>query len=158
VCAAALWAISVCSESALEVSGSTEAILFLFNDLLERRDTEKELLEGTGVEDDYILPINYYGGKERDEQGKHLKPWLMEMEELLFFHIGLTLQANGSYAIASSSKSSSEDVFRFTPPLYQSDNLHFLVHSGDALLADFVEDILSKIEEKATEFPQYFLN
>nr|TKW31397.1 hypothetical protein SEVIR_2G103200v2 [Setaria viridis] len=136
--------------------GSADAISFLFNDLLARRDTEKEILTGRGVEDDYMLPINYYGVKDRDAQGDHLKPWLMEMEEPLFVHIGLTQQEDGSYTIASSSKSSSssEDVFRFIPSLDHTDNLHFLVHSGDALLADFVENILSNIEEKAKEFLQ----
>jgi len=64
-------------------------------------------------------------------------------------HIGLTRQADGSYAIASSSQSSasSEDV----PSLNHTDNLAFVVQSGDVLLADFVESMLSKLVDEDEE-------
>ncbi|OEL28270.1 hypothetical protein BAE44_0010707 [Dichanthelium oligosanthes] len=149
VCAAAVWAISVCSESPLEAHGSFDAISRLFKDLLDRYDTEKLILEGREVDQEYMLPSDYYSVKDTDAQGGHMQPWLMEMEELLFVHIRLTQQEDGSYAIASSSRSSSssEDV----PSLDHADNLVFLVQSGDALLADFVENMKSKLEEKAKE-------
>ncbi|KAF8690605.1 hypothetical protein HU200_040975 [Digitaria exilis] len=154
VCAATVWAISVCSQSLLEVRGSIDTISCLFEDLLDRRDMEKVILEGVGVDDECTLPSDNYGVKDGDAQGDHLKPWLMEMEELLFVHIWLTQQADGSYAIASSSESSSssEDVYLFVPSLDHTDNLEFLVQSGDMLLADFVENILSKLVKKAEEF------
>ncbi|CAL5089683.1 unnamed protein product [Urochloa decumbens] len=152
VCAAAVWAISVCSESQLEAIGSMDAILCLFGDLLDRRDKEKLILEAGEVEHEYMLPRDYYGVRDRDSQGDHLKPWLMEMEELLFVHIGLTQQADGSYSIASSSKcSGSEDVSFFIPSLDHTDNLEVLLQSGDVLLADAVESILSMLQEKANE-------
>uniref|UniRef100_K4A1L5 Clathrin/coatomer adaptor adaptin-like N-terminal domain-containing protein n=1 Tax=Setaria italica TaxID=4555 RepID=K4A1L5_SETIT len=110
VCAAAVWAISVCSES----MSKSVALLMQFRSSLMT----------------YWLDVI--------RRKRYLK------------------QEDGSYTIASSSKSSSssEDVFRFIPSLDHTDNLHFLVHSGDALLADFVENILSNIEEKAKEFLQ----
>ncbi|KAF8776327.1 hypothetical protein HU200_003632 [Digitaria exilis] len=134
--------------------GSIDTISCLFEDLLDRRDMEKVILEGVGVDDECTLPSDNYGVKDGDAQGDHLKPWLMEMEELLFVHIWLTQQADGSYAIASSSESSSssEDVYLFVPSLDHTDNLEFLVQSGDMLLADFVENILSKLVKKAEEF------
>ncbi|CAN6197432.1 unnamed protein product [Urochloa humidicola] len=154
VCAAAVWAISVCSEPHSEALGTMDAIWCLFEDLLDRRDKEKLILGAGEVEHEYMLPRGYYGVKDRDAQGGHLKPWLMEMEELLFVHIGLTQQADGSYAIASSSKSisGSEDVSFFIPSLDHTDNLGYLLQSGDVLLADVVESILSMLQEKANEF------
>jgi len=151
VCAAAVWAISVCSESLLEARGSVDAIFSLFEDLLKRRDMEKLINGDREVEHEYMLPRDYYGVKDRDAQGDHLKPWLVEMEELLFVHIGLTQQADGCYAIASSSKgsSSSEDASLSIPSLDHTDNLEILVQSGDVLLADFVDEILSMLLEKA---------
>ncbi|CAN6203547.1 unnamed protein product [Urochloa humidicola] len=152
VCAAAVWAISVCCESHLEALGSMDAIWCLFGDLLDRRDKEKLILEDGDVEHEYMLPRDYYGVKDRDAQEDHLKPWLMEMEELLFVHIGLTQQADGSCSIASSSKcSGSEDVSFFIPSLDHTDNLEFLLQSGDVLLADVVQSILSMLEEKTNE-------
>jgi coatomer subunit beta len=149
VCAAAVWAISVCSDSLLETRGAMVAILPLFKDLMDRRDIEKLIIGGGEVEHEYMLASYCYGVKERDAREQHLQPWLMEMEELLFVHIGLTRQADGSYAIASSSKSSasSEDV----ASLDHTDNLAFLMQSGDALLADFVEDMLSKLVDEDEE-------
>ena len=151
VCAAAVWAISVCSESLLEARSSVDAIFSLFEDLLKRRDMEKLINGDREVEHEYMLPRDYYGFKDRDAQGNHLKPWLMEMEELLYVHIGLTKQADGCYDIASSSKgiSSSEDASLSIPSLVHTDNLEILVQSGDVLLADFVDDILSMLLEKA---------
>ena len=72
------------------------------------------------------------------------------MEELLFVRIGLTRQADGSYDIASSSKSSASSAngYPHRPSLELTDNLAFLVHSGDALLADFVENRLSELVVK----------
>lgn len=153
VCAAAVWAISVCSESLLEVRGTIVAISCLFKDLLYRRQIEKQILGGE-LEHEYMLPSNYFGLTGGDAQGEHQQTWLREMEELLFIHIGLTPQADGSYAIASSSKgsASSEGESLFIPPLGYTDNLVFLVHSGDALLADFVDKMLSKLVEKAEEY------
>ncbi|CAN6227386.1 unnamed protein product [Urochloa humidicola] len=148
VCAAIVWAISVCSESLLETHGAMVAISPLFKDLLDQFDLEKLIRGCVEVENEYMLASDCYAAKERDAQGENLQPWLMEMEELLFVHIGLTRQADGSYAIASSSKSnSSEDV----PSLNHTDNLSFLVQSGDVRLADFVENLLSKLVEKDKE-------
>ncbi|CAL5028961.1 unnamed protein product [Urochloa decumbens] len=149
VCAAAVWAISLCSESLLETRGVMVAISPLFKDLLDRCDLEKLIQGGGEVENEYMIASDCYGDKQGDAQGEHLQPWLMEMEELLFVHIGLTRQADGSYAIASSSKSSasSEDV----PSLNHTDNLSSLVQYGDALLADFVGNLLSKLVEKDEE-------
>ncbi|RLM75619.1 hypothetical protein C2845_PM15G01060 [Panicum miliaceum] len=150
VCAAAVWAISVCSDSLLETHGAMVAISPLFKDLMDRRDIEKLIIGGGEVEHEYMLASDCYGVKEGDAQEQHLQPWLMEMEELLFVHIGLTRQADGSYAIASSSKSSasSDDV----PSLDHTDNLAFLMQSGDALLADFVENMLSKLVDEDEEW------
>lgn len=39
-----------------------------------------------------MFSTDYYGVTARDAQGEHQKPWLMEMEELLFVRIGLMLQ------------------------------------------------------------------
>ncbi|PUZ68947.1 hypothetical protein GQ55_2G069700 [Panicum hallii var. hallii] len=135
---------------ACQARGSFDAILSLFEDLLKRRNMEKLIHGDTEVEQEYMLPRDYYGVKDKDAQGDHLKPWLMEMEELLFVHIGLTQQADGCYAIASSSEgsSSSDNVSLFIPSLDHTDNLEILVQSGDVLLADFVDDILSMLLEK----------
>ncbi|KAJ1269868.1 hypothetical protein BS78_06G010800 [Paspalum vaginatum] len=150
VCAAAVWAISVYSKFLLDAHSTFFSVACLFKDLLVRREIEKEILGGE-LEDEYMLPSDYYRRTEGGAQGEHQKTWLMEMEELLFFHIGLTRQADGSFAIASSSKSSasSEDgsLFITLPPLEHTDNLAFLVQSGDALLADFVDDMVSKLVE-----------
>ncbi|KAF8647293.1 hypothetical protein HU200_065444 [Digitaria exilis] len=136
VCAAALWGISMCSESLFETRGAMFVISRLFDDLLDRYYVEKLIRGGGEME---FETRDCYGVKE----GEHLQQCLMEMEELLFVHIGLRRQPDGSYAIASSSKNSasSEDV----PSLNYTDNLTFLVQSGDVLLADFVENMLSKI-------------
>ncbi|OEL35492.1 hypothetical protein BAE44_0003489 [Dichanthelium oligosanthes] len=154
VCAAAIWAISVCSESLLETRGTMIAISPLFEDLLVRFGIDKLIHRGGGVEHEYMLASDYYGVKEGDAQGEHPQPWLMEMEELLFVHIGLTRQADGSYAIASSSKdtASSEDVSLYLASLDHTDNLMFVVQSGDALLADFMENMLSKLVEKDEKY------
>ena len=150
VCAAAVWAISVCSDSLLETRDAMVAISPLFKDLMDRRDLEKLITGGAEVEHEYMLASDCYGVKEGNAQEQHLQPWLMEMEELLFVHIGLTRQADGSYAIASSSQSSatSEDV----PSLNHTDNLAFVVQSGDVLLADFVESMLSKLVDEDEEW------
>uniref|UniRef100_A0A804RH87 Coatomer subunit beta-1 n=1 Tax=Zea mays TaxID=4577 RepID=A0A804RH87_MAIZE len=121
-------------------------------DLLDRRKIEKLILGGE-AENQYKLSTDYYGVTAGDAtQGKHQQPWLMEMEELLFVRIGLTRQAGGSYAIPSSSKSSASSSNAYLPePLGNTDNLIFLVHSGDALLADFVEIMLSNLKKKVKE-------
>ncbi|KAL6650275.1 hypothetical protein ACP70R_009200 [Stipagrostis hirtigluma subsp. patula] len=149
VCAAALWAISVCSVSLLETRSAFIVISRLFEGLLDQREIEKEINGGGEVQHERT---DYYNARKGDAQGEHQQPWLMEMEELLFVHMGLRRQADGSYAIASSSNSSTnaEVESLFMPScLERTDNLAFLVWSGDALLADFVEEILSELLEKA---------
>lgn len=152
VCAAAVWAISMFSGSLEEVSDAIVALSCFFKDLLDRRKIEKLILGGE-AENQYKLSTDYYGVTAGDAtQGKHQQPWLMEMEELLFVRIGLTRQAGGSYAIPSSSKSSASSSNAYLPePLGNTDNLIFLVHSGDALLADFVEIMLSNLKKKVKE-------
>ncbi|CAD6341782.1 unnamed protein product [Miscanthus lutarioriparius] len=150
VCAAAVWIISVFSESLVEANDAIAALSCLFKDLLDRRKIEKQIL-GSEMEDEYILPTEYYGVTARGAQGERQQPWLVEMEELLFVRIGLTRQADGSYDIASSSKSSASSEYGrpHKLSLELTDNLAFLVHSGDALLADFVENMLSELVVKA---------
>ena len=150
VCAAAVWIISVFSESLVEANDAIAALSCLFKDLLDPRKIEKQIL-GSEMEDEYILPTEYYGVTARGAQGERQQPWLVEMEELLFVRIGLTRQADGSYDIASSSKSSASSEYGcpHKPSLELTDNLAFLVHSGDALLADFVENMLSELVVKA---------
>jgi coatomer subunit beta len=152
VCAAAVWIISVFSESPVEVNDAIAALSCLFKDLLDRRKIEKQIL-GSEMEDEYILPTEYYGvTTARGAQGgSQQRPWLVEMDELLFVRIGLTRQADGSYDIASSSKQSSSSARHADrpPSLELTDNLAFLVHSGDSLLADFVQDMLSELVVKA---------
>ena len=104
------------------------------------------------MEDEYILPTEYCGVTVQGAQGERQQPWLMEMEELLFVRIGLARQVDGSYDIASSSKSSASSGYPHKVSLELSDNLAFLVHSGDALLADFVENRLSKLVVKAESY------
>jgi coatomer subunit beta len=149
VCAAAVWIISVFSESLAEAKDAIAALSCLFKDLLDRRKIEKQIL-GSEMEDEYILPTEYCGVTARGAQGERQQPWLMEMEELLFVRIGLARQADGSYDIASSSKSSASSAngYPHKPSLELTDNLAFLVHSGDALLADFVENRLSELVVK----------
>ncbi|KAG0548803.1 hypothetical protein BDA96_01G198900 [Sorghum bicolor] len=111
----------------------------------------KQIL-GSEMEDEYILPTEYCGVTVQGAQGERQQPWLMEMEELLFVRIGLARQVDGSYDIASSSKSSASSGYPHKVSLELSDNLAFLVHSGDALLADFVENRLSKLVVKAESY------
>ncbi|KAL6882084.1 hypothetical protein ACP4OV_011556 [Aristida adscensionis] len=140
VCAAAVWAISVCSLSLLETHRAFSAISRLFEYMLDQRDIEKH--ECT----------DYYGARKVDAQDEQQQPRLMEMEELLFMHIGLRRQADGSYTIASGSKSSTdaEDESLSVPPyLGSTDNLTFLMGVGDVILADFVQEIVSGLSETA---------
>jgi coatomer subunit beta len=151
VCAAAIWTISVFSKSLAETKDAIATLSCLFKDLLDRRKIEKQIL-GSEMEDEYILPTEYCGVTVQGAQGERQQPWLMEMEELLFVRIGLARQVDGSYDIASSSKSSASSGYPHKVSLELSDNLAFLVHSGDALLADFVENRLSKLVMKAESY------
>uniref|UniRef100_A0A0A8Y5G6 Uncharacterized protein n=1 Tax=Arundo donax TaxID=35708 RepID=A0A0A8Y5G6_ARUDO len=89
-----------------EVRSAILSITCFFEDLLDQRGIEKQINGGSEVQHVYTISSDYYDAKEGDAQGEHQQTWLMEMEELLFVHMGLTRQADGSYAIASTSRSS----------------------------------------------------
>ncbi|TVT96688.1 hypothetical protein EJB05_58087, partial [Eragrostis curvula] len=149
VCVAAVWAISVCSVSLLEIRSAILAITCLFEDLLDQREILKKITGGGDVQHDYTYYIDHCSGKEGDAQGKHQQPWLMEMEELLFVHLGLTRQRDGSYTIASSSRINTDESLLMPSRLERTDNLTRLVGSGDPFLAEFVGNVLSRLVEMA---------
>ncbi|TVT97970.1 hypothetical protein EJB05_56741, partial [Eragrostis curvula] len=154
VCSAIVWGISVCCVHELEDQGAIVAITSLFKDLLDQRKIEKLINDGAEVQHDYTLHNNPNSAKEGDAHGMH-EEHKMEMEELLFVHLGLAQQVNGGYAIASSSKSIADhDEFEslfMALELERTDNLARVVGSGDPLLADFVLDVLSRLMEMGTE-------
>jgi coatomer subunit beta len=141
VCATTTWAISASTGPCKEVCHVLAAISSHFKYMLEQRKIEKQINGEIEVQHGFTLYTDYYSAKQGEAEGMHQHPWLMDMEELLFVHLGLTRQADGSYPIASSSRSSTDDDGEslFTPSsLERTDNLARLVWSGDALLTDFV--------------------
>jgi coatomer subunit beta len=154
VCAATVWAISVSTVPRKEVCHVLTAISSHFKDMLEQRKIEKQINGELDVQHGFTLYTDHYSTRQGEAEGRQQQPWLMDMEELLFVHLGFTQQADGSYAIASSSRSSTddEDESLFTPPsLEPTDNLARLVWSGDALLTDFVCNVVSRLEKMVAD-------